>query len=213
MSTFLKYDEVIQLLNNGCKIWTHRGGEWNLHPEYYIETPKGNFYIHFQTIEKLIRNKIIYGRNTKKKYRLIKTTNEMESKQQTTTNKSISQIAIEIVESEKKAAELKRLAEKKKLDKTLAQKLLMFENEFKQFLPALKKDGITWDAKTDLNRRNFFIEFKRGVKVCQMDFNNENSYRFEHPTGHGNMVFDKWLKTDFGRRKFVIWIYEKLFKE
>lgn len=71
---FVKYDKAITLLNSGWEIFTQRGSApWR--PVYYHLYKDGDDRksIHFQTIEKLIREKIINGTDSPSgsKYKLI----------------------------------------------------------------------------------------------------------------------------------------------
>jgi hypothetical protein len=65
--TYTKFDEIILLLKSGWVIYTSRGSAPYNPVYYHIWSPdeKNRKAIHFQTIEKLIRDNIINGRDSK----------------------------------------------------------------------------------------------------------------------------------------------------
>lgn len=121
----------------------------------------------------------------------------------------------EKIRNERKATEEKKKAEEAfKTEQALLNICREFEIEFADQLPLLKESGINWSAHFNNNRYHYqgsYILFKKDGKALKMDFNNKNSYRYEHVhpnTGVGRSVYENWNKDDF-----LIFIDEELLQK
>jgi hypothetical protein len=105
---------------------------------------------------------------------------------------------IRALEEEKKEAAIQE--ELRKMGMLI---LREFEEAFKDFLPLLAEEGISYAAyfNTRYTYQGAYILFTKGSRACKMDFSNRTSYRYEYNKYElgrtGNSVYGEWPKEEF----------------
>lgn len=118
--------------------------------------------------------------------------------------------ALKIKEQEQTEEQKAISARQREIDSRCENILESFKRGFKDEVPLLTDEGITFSAHftTNYEHQGTYIMFKRGDKSVKMDFSNEFKYRYEYtrPEQAGSMVYAEWDKD-----KFIVFIYDNLF--
>ena len=132
---------------------------------------------------------------------------ETQAKSTTDCKTEIQKRAAEIRIKKKKLEDVKINMEIKNKQIRLAKIVTEFEAGFESELPLLKEAGITYSPHYTDDDLNSFIRFEKDNRILDMDFNNRNSYRYEHPENreHFTKTYGEWSKDDF-----ILWIDENL---